>query len=191
MSGTTALFIVDMQNDFVSPNTSSCVSGAAATIPKLCEVLEFARKNKYFIFHIVREYRPDGSDVELTRMNNFLNNTKAAIPGTWGCEIVKELTPLENEYRIVKPRFSAFMQTELEFILRRLAIKKILICGTQYPNCIRATAYDAICFDYDTTVITDATSAASLEIAKANIIDMKAVGISCLTFDEYKLSIHK
>jgi len=78
------------------------------------------------------------------------------------------------------------MQTELEFILRRLSTKKILICGTQYPNCIRATAYDAISFDYDATVITDATSAMTDQIAQANISDMKSVGIQCIQFAKYQ-----
>lgn len=67
-----------------------------------------------------------------------------------------------------------------------LLITNLLVTDTQYPNCIRATAYDAICLDYETTVITDATSAASEEIAKANIFDMKNIGISCMTFDDYK-----
>jgi nicotinamidase-related amidase len=38
-------------------------------------------------------------------------NTRYAIPGTKGCEIVETLKPREGEYRIVKKRFSAFMQT--------------------------------------------------------------------------------
>lgn len=59
------------------------------------------------------------------------------VPGTKGAEIVDELTPLPNETILRKLRFSAFFQTELDMILRRLKIDTLLIAGTQYPNCVR------------------------------------------------------
>jgi nicotinamidase-related amidase len=178
-----ALLIVDMQNDFVLPTAPACVAGAMATLPRLREVLEHFRKNGWPVFHIVREYRADGSDVEYCRLDGF-KKRQVAVPGTPGCEIVAELAPLPGEYRVVKPRFSAFMATELDFMLRRLGVQHVVICGTQYPNCIRATAYDAICFAYRTTVLTDATSAASQEIADANIRDLRNVGVACVTLAE-------
>lgn len=179
-----ALLIIDMQNDFAPPG-----SHAYKVIPKIKELLEFFRKKKQTIFHIYREYRADGSDIESFRLNDFLNKNKICVPGTKGAEIVKELAPHEKEYKIMKNRFSAFMNTELDFILRRLVVNHIVISGTQYPNCIRTTAFDGICYDYKVTVITDATSAATEEIKKANIIDMENVGINCVTLNEFINSI--
>jgi len=78
---------------------------------------------------------------------------------------------LPGEYRVVKNRFSGFMNTELDFMLRRLKVETLAVCGTQYPNCIRATVFDAVSLGYETIVITDATSAKTPQIAKANILD--------------------
>lgn len=181
-----ALIIIDMQNDFVLPGSPSCVAGAHSTLPKIKEALEHFRAQKWPVFHVVREYRADGSDIEITRLENFLHNKKSAVPGTEGCNIVAELTPIEGEYRIVKNRFSAFMNTELDFILRRLNIENIAICGTQYPNCIRASVFDGVSYGYSVSVITDATSAATPEIAAANITDIKNIGVQCMTVDEYR-----
>jgi nicotinamidase-related amidase len=174
-----ALIIIDMQNDFVLPGSPACVAGALATIPNITRVLEKFRKEGAAVFHIVREYRKDGSDIEISRQKSFLNAEAYVVPDTKGCEIVKELQPIEGEYRIVKNRFSGFMNTELDFMLRRLGIKNLVICGTQYPNCIRATIFDAVSYGYNVTLITDAASAQTEEIALANIADIKNIGVTC------------
>ncbi|MDY6954250.1 MAG: isochorismatase family cysteine hydrolase [Thermodesulfobacteriota bacterium] len=179
------LVIVDMQNDFVLPDSPLCIAGAFDTIPKIEEALETFRKGQKPVFHIVREHRADGSDVEITRVDGFLKEARYAVPGTRGCEIVEALQPLEGEYRIAKQRFSAFMHTALDFILRRLGISHIVVCGTQYPVCIRTTVFDAIAYGYHVTVLTDATSAQTPEVAEANIRDMKVIGVRCITLSEF------
>jgi len=182
-----ALFIIDMQNDFVLPDSPSCIKGAYKTVPILATVLERFRALNAPIFHIVREYRADGSDIEQFRYKEFIEGNKCAVPGTVGCDVVKELSPIKGEYRIVKNRFSGFMNTELEFILRPLEVTDIIITGTQYPNCIRATAFDAVAYGYNVVLLTDATSAASEEVAKANIVDLRNIGIRCIKSSELEI----
>ncbi|QKE42224.1 MAG: cysteine hydrolase [Ferrovum myxofaciens] len=177
-----------MQNDFVLPSAPAVVHGALATVPRIKAVLEWFRAKCYPVFHIVREYRVDGSDIEISRREAFLAGPPYAVPGTKGVEIIDVLSPITGEYRVVKPRFSAFFGTELELILRRLGVDSVVVCGTQYPNCIRATAFDALSYGYPTTVITDATSASALAVAKSNIRDMEGIGIRCVSFDEFEKS---
>ena len=174
-----ALIIIDMQNDFVLPGSPACVAGALDSIPNIARVLEKFRKDRTPVFHVVREYRKDGSDIEISRQKPFLNGEAYVVPDTKGCEIVQELQPLKGEYRIVKNRFSAFMNTELDFMLRRLGLQNLVICGTQYPNCIRATIFDAVSYGYNVILITDAASAQTEEIAQANINDIKNIGVAC------------
>jgi nicotinamidase-related amidase len=178
-----ALLIVDMQNDFVLPDAPLCVAGARATIPRLRALLDFFRAQGLPVFHVVREYRADGSDVEITRHERFLR-APYAVPGTPGCEIVAELTPLPGEYRVVKPRYSGFLGTELDFMLRRLGVTDLVVCGTQYPNCIRATIFDGVSYGYNVVCVTDATSAHTPEIAAANILDIANIGVVCQTVEE-------
>jgi len=179
-----ALIIIDMQNDFVLPGSLTSVDGAYETIPCLKKLLDFFRTKKWPVFHVVREYRADGSDIEQFRLNDFLN-TPYAVSGTKGCKIVGELKPVEGEYLIVKNRFSAFMNTELDFMLRRIGATHLIICGTQYPNCIRATIFDAVACGYSVINITDATSAQTGQITDANIIDLKNIGVECILLNEY------
>ena len=110
------------------------------------------------------------------------------MPGTPGCEIVAGLEPLPGEYRIVKNRFSAFMHTELDFMLRRLGVETITVVGIQYPNCIRTTVFDGVAHGYNVMLITDAAGAQTEEIARANILDIANIGVRCLTTDEFLAS---
>ena len=176
----TALIIIDMQNDFVLPGAPACVAGALATIPNIVKVLQEFRSQRLPVFHVVREYRKDGSDIEHTRLESFLNDNRYVVQDTKGCEIVKELKPIEGEYRVIKNRFSGFMNTELDFLLRRLGVQNVVVCGTQFPNCVRATVFDAVSYGYKVTLITDATSAQTKEIAEANILDIKNIDVECI-----------
>ena len=185
----TALLIIDMQNDFLLPGAPAEIPGAVRIVPTVKNLLYFCREWKIPVFHVIRQYRYDGSDIENFRKDGFLQNGRYLVPGTPGAEIVTELKPAEGEYIIVKPRFSAFFCTELELILKRIRINDIVICGVQYPNCIRATALDSVSYDYNTTVITDATAGADDEIALSNIRDLRNIGVKCLTFSEWSKKI--
>lgn len=178
------LIIVDMQNDFVLPDAPAVVSGAYATIPRIQEILKFFRGKKWPVFHVTREHRDNGSDIEINRLESFRKGKKIAVAGTKGCSIVNALKPIEGEYHIIKKRFSAFMNTELDFMLRRVGVDSIIVCGTQYPNCIRATIYDGVAYGYKVISLIDATSAETLEIAQANINDIRNIGVPCMSVKE-------
>ena len=180
-----ALLIIDMQNDFVQPGSPVTVAGALATVPSIRRLLDAFRAQRLPVLHVTRTYRTDGSDVELFRRESFLRGPQYLLPGSVGAQIVPELAALASEHVLVKPRFSAFMGTPLDLVLRRLGVRELVIAGTQYPNCIRATVLDAVCLDYRVTVITDGCSAQTDAIAQANIADMASIGVFCITTQQY------
>lgn len=175
-----ALAIIDMQKDFVLPGGAACVAGALATVPVLVRLLAQARESGWPIFHVHRLHRPDGSDAERTRRHLFRDGKGICVEGSDGAEIIPELTPLPGEYRLVKRRFSAFLGTEFDLMLRGLGASTLILCGTQYPNCVRGTAVDAMARDYRGIVVTDACSAQTPEIARANVTDLANMGIECV-----------
>ena len=182
----TALLIVDMQEDIVAARESTRKS-----VPVLRQVLDAFRKKGLPVFHIIRTYRRDWSDVELPRVSEFTEKGPRVIENTPGARIVTPLAPRGGEYVVVKKRWSGFFMTELPLLITRLGIDGSVICGTQTPNCVRATAFDAISYDLDTTVLSDGTSAATPEIHEANLLDMKNIGIKILTCDEIIAEVGK
>ncbi len=175
-----ALIIVDMQNDFVLPGAPACVAGAHATLPKIREALAFWHQVSWPVVYLYREYRPDGCDIELSRLESFLEGKRICLPGSEGAKIVPSIAPRPSDYQVMKNRFSGFMNTELDFILRRKRVGSIVVCGTQYPCCVRSTLVDGLCYGYHATCLTDATSAASEDIAAANVRDLRNMGIRCV-----------
>jgi nicotinamidase-related amidase len=171
-----ALLIIDMQNDFVLERSPLRVKDAEKIIGTVKEALEVFRYFHLPVFHVIRVHRKDGSDVEIFRREIFSKNP-FAVEGTSGAKVIGELEPEEGEYLIRKIRMSAFMQTELDFMLRSLAVDTVFVCGIQTPNCIRTTVFDAFALNYQTFLIEDAVAAQGKEIHRANCRDMAAIGV--------------
>jgi isochorismate hydrolase len=56
---------------------------------------------------------------------------------------------------LIKKRYSAFYDTELDQLLRRLRPDAIILAGSNTHACIRATAIDAYQRDWETVVAAD------------------------------------
>lgn len=179
------LLIIDMQYDFVDKNSPLYVNNCEYIIPNIKAILEkFREKNLHRIF-VKREHRKSGIDIDKGRYELFKKENGILVENTMGSQIVEELKPLDNEIVVIKRRFSAFFGTELELILKRLDIKTLVLTGIQTPNCIRATAFDAISYDYDVIVISDATKSKSEEIQISNLKDLIDVNIRVIKTTEF------
>ena len=187
--GKTAFLIVDMQKDFCLPGAPFEVYGAMKVSEKIKEALEACREHALPVVHVFRYYRADGSDVELTRYGGFVKAGTSLVRGTESAEILDDLKPVDGEYLVVKQRWSAFFQTELDLLLRRLGVDQVVVTGVQTPNCIRGTVWDANSLDYEVIVLTDGTGAKTDAVHEANLLDMKNIGIQLMTTEEFVNSL--
>jgi nicotinamidase-related amidase len=172
-----ALFIIDMQNDFVRDGAPLKVGDAGLIIGNIRAVLDLFRRSHLPVFHVLRIHRRDGSDVEVFRKDLF-RQVPFAVEGTKGARVINELEPREGEYIIRKTRMSAFMHTELDLVLRTLGVDTVFVTGIQTPNCIRTTVFDACALNYRVMLVEDAVAAKNKEIHRANCSDMEAIGVS-------------
>jgi nicotinamidase-related amidase len=69
-------------------------------------------------------------------------------PGTWGAQFVDGIEPVGNELVVPKHRFSAFVDTRLEQMLRSNGIRTMILAGVTTNCCVESTARDATMFDY-------------------------------------------
>lgn len=179
-----ALICIDMQNDFCLPTAPLCVKGAMDCLPNVEHAVAHARSNSIPVIWVIREHHPTGCDVETFRRPLFVAGAGATVKGTDGAKLVGELLEiLPEDHVISKKRFSAFMYTHLENLLKHgLGVGHVVLCGVQTPNCIRATAMDAVAMDFPrVTVLEDATASATQQIQDANIFDMKNIGVEILS----------
>ena len=184
----TALIMIDMQKGFLDPASPCHIAGAAATGPACAKVIRHCRENAIPVFFVTRRYRSDGSDVEHTRFAAWLSGGKPVSPDcddAIGMADPEEFGTDPGDYRIFKPRFSAFFQTELDGMLRRLGVRTVVLAGTTTPNCIRTSCYDAISLEYNVAVLTDCTSSATEEIQQSNLRDMANIGAQLISGEDW------
>ncbi len=160
----TALLVIDMQRAFVEPDQPLCVTGAAATVPALTITVNDARKSGSLIVWIRREYKADGSDMEAFRREKMRTNGTLNVmaEGSYGAQPVAGLEGEPGDPVVIKKPHH---------------IGKVVIAGTQTPNCVRATAFDAVSFDYRTIILSDCTSSANADVQRSNLEDMRAAGV--------------
>jgi len=174
-----ALLVIDMENGFVEPEGGHCIRFAKSTVPACVRAVETAREKGIPVFFVKRIYRTDGSDVELTRHAAWVAGGRACAPASVGpnsAQAPEGLRPQAGDYTIIKPRWSAFFQTELDLLLRRLDVRTVILTGTTTPNCVRTSCYDAISLEYNTVVLTDCCSSQTEEIQRVNLEDMGRSG---------------
>src|ERR687893_2039113 len=146
-----ALVVVDMQNDFVKEGGTLVVPDAEATLPKLQDLLDLARRSGMKVI-FTQDTHAEG-DPEWEIWPEHVREE------SWGWRIVDELAPREDEMVIRKVRYDAFYGTHLDHFLRLWGVDTLIVCGTVASICVHYTAASAALRWYDVVVPRDATSA--------------------------------
>ena len=140
-AGKSALLVIDMQEEFVKPNSSPYwVPEATKQIPKIKKMIEHCRRIKipviFTVFSKTHQYmdRPVSGKFMPNRYSKY--DLKYFIEG----KVCDELKPLDDEIVIHKPSYGAFYDTPLETILKNLGKETIIICGTLTNYCCGMTA---------------------------------------------------
>jgi nicotinamidase-related amidase len=88
-------------------------------------------------------------------------------------ELVPALTPLPDEYHVIKRRYSAFFGTDLEILLKGLDVKTLVLCGALTDVCVHYTFVDAHQHDYHVRVAADAVGGSSQAAHDASLNAME------------------
>jgi nicotinamidase-related amidase len=172
-----ALITIDVQNDFVLPGAPAEIAGTYERLAAIRMLAEAFRRAGRPIVHVVRLYKPDGSNVDACRREFIEKGARIAAPGSAGADLVNALKPRadvkldadlllagrfqpvgECEWLMYKPRWDAFYQTGLEVHLQQLGVDTVVFCGCNFPNCPRASIYGASNRDLRLIVVDDAVS---------------------------------
>ncbi len=168
---TTALVIIDMQRDFLEPEgfgetLGNDVSQLTPTIPVVASLLAVAREIGMPVVHTREGHRPDLTDLheaKRLRGNPTLEigdpgpKGRILVRGEFGHDIIDELQPIPGEALVDKPGKGAFYQTDLELILHKAGIKKLIVCGVTTEVCVHTTVREANDRGFDALVVEDGT----------------------------------
>lgn len=179
-----ALIIIDMQNDLASSEGSLFVPDAAHRADVVASLQQRFRDENAPVIQVIRSHRADGWDAERARVPLFTEGRGLAVQDSWGMNPIDRLYPNRGEAVVLKRRFSGFMGTELDMLLRRAHIERLVIAGVSLHASVRATAVDAVCLDYDVVLAEDAIATAIPDTRQANLIDLRTLGCRVAPADD-------
>ena len=171
---TTALIVVDIQNDFADPDGSLSVAGAAAVVAAANREIVAALEGGATVI-ATQDWHPDVTP-------HFAKDGGIwpvhCVGGTWGAEVEPGLELPDAAPRVRKgangedgysgftmrdPTTGATSATELDGLLRAANVDSVVVVGLATDYCVKATAIDAVRLGYRAAVMTDAIAAVDVE----------------------------
>jgi nicotinamidase/pyrazinamidase len=173
-SPTTALIVVDVQNDFADPAGSLSVKGGDAIIQTVNGEIDMASAAGAQVV-ATQDWHPESTP-------HFAKDGGIwpvhCVADTWGSALHPDLALPEDAPRIHKgangedgysgftmrdPTSGADIPTELDALLRDRGITDVVVVGLATDYCVSATALDAARLGYGTGVLTDAIASVDLQ----------------------------
>lgn len=187
-----ALLTFAVQKDCTSPGSPVGYLGGGRTLARIGELAQGFRQAGAPIIHLVRLYRPDGSNVDACRRRSVEEGLRVLMPGSCGAELVAEVNPAPatrldcaellsgraqelapREWALYRPRWGAFYRTGLEDHLQSLGVSTVAVSGCNFTTAIRATIYEASARDFRVVVVPDAIAGAGEE----DLADLARIGV--------------
>ena len=164
----TALLVVDMQNYFMTaPYLGACpaAQGVVPNVNRLAAAMRAAGGSVVWIQNLApreseqswsvnrERYTAEGVELRWASMQR----------GHHGFELWPALEVREGDARVVKRRYSAFVQgsSDIENVLRDRGVDTIIVTGVATNVCCESTARDAMMLNYRTLMVADGCAAAT------------------------------
>jgi ureidoacrylate peracid hydrolase len=171
-----AILFVDVQNYNCDPDGSEYAGISAAekhqrfgyffrtlnetALPNMRRLLHAARTAKIEVLHTyIESQTQDGRDRSLDYKITGFHVPK----GSWDAQVLPALAPLPDELVFPKTSSSVFISTNLDYVLRNLGTRQLIVAGCLTDQCVDSAVRDACDLGYLVTLVTDACVTQSAE----------------------------
>lgn len=164
-----ALFVVDVQNDFMKKKNadgtiSYVVPEYGPLVTHMITSLDAARNAGVKIIYMQHTTLPKFVNESPARIRYRMYSKGITDPyelemftlvGSWGWEVIDEIAPRPEDLCIKKYRSSAFVKTTTDLLLKNSGIKTLVTMGVVTQGCVESTVRDALYHDYYIVIVTD------------------------------------
>lgn len=167
-----ALLVVDLQEDFVNPGNPMCVPEAYRQIPRVKVLIEGCRKKGVPVLYTEHGISPDCAAGFYEYWPPIANGAiREYAPAT---RVYHELKPLPGERVIsVKHTYDSFAGTDLDYVLRSLGKKTVIVSGTLTNFCCESTARTAYFLNYNVVFGSDVCATDNAAAHEATLRTMR------------------
>jgi ureidoacrylate peracid hydrolase len=154
----TALIVIDMQNSFVAEGGTYETPPARDMIPRLERLIAFAREHEMPIVWTQSDHSAPHSGIMLKKFPPIRDDRELWKGETSFDLYTAMVQPAPGEFRVVKHKYDAFWETDLDAILRNSEVETVIIVGTATNVCCESTARSAFFRDYQVVFLSDCTA---------------------------------
>jgi nicotinamidase-related amidase len=185
--GRPALLVIDMQHDFLDQGVPLEAAGGRDIIPAISRTVGAARHAGVPVIFTQEAHRPGRvdsgreADPGMGSAHWYQNGSaeeplpEHCVEGTDGIEIVDDVGCQAGDLRIVKRRYSCFLGTDLDLLMRGLGVQTLLVTGVDSNVCVLWTTGDGFQLDYHVRVLEDCTAGTTAEEHEAALLIIRAL----------------
>jgi nicotinamidase-related amidase len=179
-----AVLVIDMQNAFVAPGAAYETPKARDIVANLERLLECARAHGMPVVWTRSDHSPPYGGVLLKKCPAVAIDG-VCCAGHESFEFWSGMSqPHPGDHQVVKHKYDAFFETDLDAILRNSGVETVIITGTATNVCCDTTARSAFCRDYQVAFLSDATATFDDEMHEATLKTMDLLFGRVMTTDE-------
>lgn len=161
-----AVLVIDIQNDACHPDGLYARSGKNISLRRGAadKTVDFINEVRGYTIPIIftKAIYSKWTETTATLRRRQGQGPEPFLEGTWGAEFYR-VQPKESELVLVKPRYSAFIGTILDLILRSKGISTLVVMGGGTAVCVESTVRDGFMLDYNIILVTDCIGTTGLE----------------------------
>ena len=110
-------------------------------------------------YTVIESLTADGRDRSLDYKITGFNVPK----GSWEAHVIEPLAPAADEIVFPKTSSSVFISTNIDYVLRNLGVRSLIIAGVLTDQCVDSAVRDACDLGYLVSVPTDACATLTQE----------------------------
>jgi ureidoacrylate peracid hydrolase len=167
--GRTALLVIDMQNYTARPDGGAYRGMTEAdreatygfffrtlhgtALPNIRRLLDACRAARIeIIYTVIESLTKDGRDLSL----DYRISGLVVARGSWDARVLDQIAPTDDEIVLPKTSSSVFISTNIDYVLRNLGVRYLIVCGGLTDQCVDSAIRDACDLGYLVTCVTDA-----------------------------------
>jgi len=156
----TALIVTDMLNRYEHEDADRLMESVREVVPNVSALIESARRADALIVY-VNDNHDDWSAGRAELVEWAMAGAEPSL--------VEPIIPDQEFPFVVKARHSTFYETQLDYLLRRQEVRRLVLAGQVTEQCILYSALDAYVRHYEVTIPRDAVAHIHPELASAAI----------------------
>ncbi len=180
-----ALIFIDVQNYATQRESADFKAKSAADMAKYdyyfqrlevtalpnMQVLQNAARTAKVevIYAVIENLTKDGRDRGLDYKISGINVAK----GSWEAQVSDAIAPDEDEIILKKNSSSVFISTNIDYLLRSLGVRQVILCGLLTDQCVESAVRDACDLGYLVTLVPDACATYTGERQEASVRAIK------------------